>query len=112
MLQKQALLVTEFGSDPVFQHPWEARAFAMIVSLSEQGLFAWSEWVECLSERIAAAEQRGSEDGRCPSYSEHWVGAAEDLLIRKGITSFEQLRARRLGAWPIDVAHTDLRGPR
>ena len=29
---------------PVFNEPWEARAFALAVSLRDQGLFTWTEW--------------------------------------------------------------------
>ena len=27
----------------VFEEPWEAQAFALVLRLSEQGLFQWSE---------------------------------------------------------------------
>ncbi len=31
---------------PVFSEPWEAKAFAMVLRLHEQGLFSWAEWAE------------------------------------------------------------------
>ena len=30
---------------PVFNQPWEAKAFALAVHLSEAGCFTWPEWV-------------------------------------------------------------------
>ena len=29
---------------PVFAEPWQAQAFALTLSLHEQGLFTWPEW--------------------------------------------------------------------
>ncbi|MFM7571266.1 MAG: nitrile hydratase accessory protein [Betaproteobacteria bacterium] len=88
-----------------FQHPWEARAFAIVVKLAEAGCFTWAEWVSCLSEHIRASEQAANEGARLRGYPEQWVDAAEALLVRKGVTSAEQLRARRLAAWPVINQH-------
>ena len=41
--------------EPVFAEPWEAQAFALAVSLSERGVFTWSEWTEAVA---AAPEER------------------------------------------------------
>lgn len=95
----------EAGRSPQFQTPWEARAFAMVVQLSEAGCFSWPEWVGFLSKSIAEAARDEAADGRPRSYSEQWIAAAEALLIAKGITSSEQLLARRLACWPMNSAH-------
>lgn len=95
----------EAGESPQFQAPWEARAFAMVVKLSEAGLFTWSEWVGFLSRSIAESGAKEATDGRRRSYGEQWIAAAESLLIAKGVTSAEQLQARRLACWPIDPGH-------
>ena len=29
---------------PVFKEPWQTKAFAMAVTLSEAGLFSWQKW--------------------------------------------------------------------
>ena len=34
---------------PVFDQPWQAQAFAMVVKLFEAGHFTWNEWVDYLS---------------------------------------------------------------
>lgn len=93
------------GSTPAFSSPWEARAFAMVVRLSESGCFTWTEWVDCLSAHIRAAGDAARQGERNRSDAEIWVDAAEALLIEKGVTSAEQLRARRLASWPLDSAH-------
>lgn len=34
---------------PVFDKPWQAKAFSLIVHLHRAGLFPWSEWVRTFS---------------------------------------------------------------
>lgn len=65
----------------VFAEPWQASAFALVVSLHEKGLFGWAEWAATLAEVIAA--------DRCvdPDYYEQWLRALEIVLARKGIAS-------------------------
>jgi hypothetical protein len=36
---------------PVFNQPWEAKAFALAVRLSEAGHFTWPEWVRIFSQK-------------------------------------------------------------
>jgi hypothetical protein len=31
------------GNAPVFREPWQAHAFAMVLTLHERGLFTWRE---------------------------------------------------------------------
>jgi len=84
------------GDDPVFAEPWEARAFAMVVSLHERGFYTWAEWADALATRINAAQAAGDPDIG-DTYYHHWLGALEDLLARKGIGSAETARWR--DAW-------------
>jgi len=67
------------AESPVFNEPWEARAFAMTVALHERGLFTWPQWAEALSRQIARARAAGDEDlGN--TYYQHWLGALESLV--------------------------------
>lgn len=84
------------NEEPAFAEPWEARAFAMVVSLHERGLYTWAEWADALGARIKAAEAVGAPDSG-DSYYRHWLGALEDLLASKGIGSAETARWR--AAW-------------
>lgn len=84
--------------EAAFQSPWEAKAFALVVSLSEAGYFTWSEWVACFSRHVARAGQAQARGEVAKTYYEQWVDAAEELLVARQLTSREQLLARRLGA--------------
>ena len=77
-------------TDPVFNEPWEAQAFAMAVSLHEKGLFTWPEWAAALAREIAADQDR--------SYYESWLSALEKLVQAKQVMSEEE-RLDRVAAW-------------
>jgi nitrile hydratase accessory protein len=77
------------SEEPVFNEPWEAQAFAMVVKLHEHGLFTWNEWAETLSTEIKSAEK---------PYYEHWLAALEKIVEAKGLMS-NQERLDRVEAW-------------
>ena len=74
------------SGEMVFHDDWERRAFAMAVSLAEQGLFEWSEFQERLIESVAAAER---VDPQNPSrgYYESWLVSLERILEDKRLLS-------------------------
>ena len=85
------------GGEPVFREPWEAQAFAMAVSLHEQGLFSWSEWAQTLAAEISGAQrQRDTNVGN--TYYGHWLTALEKLVTVKAVSSAEEL-ARYQAGW-------------
>jgi nitrile hydratase accessory protein len=89
--------------EPVFQAPWEARAFAMTLALFEQGQYSWKEFQEILIDEIESSAASGEEGGdTSPAYYEHWLSAVEQLLRRKGVIISGQLetRASELSAAP------------
>jgi hypothetical protein len=43
------------NAGPVFAEPWQAQAFALAVTLSEQGHFTWKEWAAALAHELQAA---------------------------------------------------------
>jgi hypothetical protein len=43
---------------PVFNQPWEAKAFALAVRLSEASCFTWPEWVRIFSQEVLAQRPR------------------------------------------------------
>jgi nitrile hydratase accessory protein len=98
---------------PVFNEPWEAKAFALAVRLSEAGCFTWPEWVQIFSREIMAAQERGDPD-LGDTYYQHWLNALERICAAKGLVD-EADRRRRKAAWrraylntphgrPIDLA--------
>jgi nitrile hydratase accessory protein len=68
-----------------FAEPWQAQAFAMVVALSERGLFSWSAWTQALGAEIARAPQR--------PYYESWLAALEIVLEEKGVARRDELAA-------------------
>ena len=74
------------ASGPVFEEPWQAKAFAMTVKLHEQGLFGWDEWAATLSEEIKNAQSAGDPD-LGDTYYDHWLRALERLVLDKGVTN-------------------------
>ena len=85
------------GEEPVFRAPWQAHAFALAVSLHEQGLFTWSEWAAALGAQIARAKTMGDAD-LGDTYYEHWLAALESLVAAKGASTAGEL-ARFRDAW-------------
>jgi nitrile hydratase accessory protein len=82
---------------PVFNEPWEAKAFALAVSLSEAGYFTWSEWVTTFSQEIKSAQERGDPDlGK--TYYQHWLNALEQICAAKGFVGIED-RHKRKETW-------------
>jgi nitrile hydratase accessory protein len=92
-------------ADVAFAEPWEAKAFAIVVKLAEAGHFTWSEWVECFSKEVAAATAIEAANGRPKTYYEQWLDAAERMMIDKGVTSKEQLIARRFAIGAVGSTH-------
>jgi nitrile hydratase accessory protein len=85
------------GEAPVFAEPWQAQAFAMAVSLHQNGLFTWSEWAETLGAEIRKAVAAGDPDDGSTYYN-HWMATLERLVAEKGLTSAETLD-RYAQAW-------------
>jgi len=98
---------------PVFNQPWEAKAFAIAIRLSEAGLFTWPEWVRIFSREIKAAQERGDPD-LGDTYYQQWLSTLESICAAKGIVDWEDMRQRK-ASWrraylntphgqPIDLA--------
>ena len=68
----------------VFSEPWEAQAFAIVVTLFNNGYFTWVEWSDTLAETISGAEAEGGpSDGS--DYYVNWVTALEQILKHKNL---------------------------
>jgi nitrile hydratase accessory protein len=89
---------------PVFAEPWQAQAFAMAVTLSEQGHYTWKEWAAALAHQLQAAEKRGEPDDGS-RYYEHWLAALESLVSAKGLADPRTLHTRK-EAWAAAYRNT------
>jgi nitrile hydratase accessory protein len=82
---------------PVFREPWEAHAFAIVLTLHERGLFTWTEWAATLAAEIRRAQAAGDSDTG-ETYYRHWLAALERLVAEKEVTSSATLDRYR-DAW-------------
>jgi nitrile hydratase accessory protein len=89
---------------PVFAEPWQAQAFALAVTLSEQGYFTWKEWAATLAGELDAAARRGEPDDGS-HYYDHWLAALEHLVQAKALLEGAAL-AERKEAWADAYRHT------
>jgi nitrile hydratase accessory protein len=72
-----------------FAAPWQAQAFAMTLSLSERGVFSWSEWAAALAIAISRAPDQ--------EYYRQWLAALETLVTAKGVSTDLELDRYRRG---------------
>ena len=79
------------NGEPVFEAPWQSRAFGMVVGLHTAGLFAWDDFKTLLIEEVAAESAEPLEAGQ---YYHQWMKAFWRLLVAKG----DPLRNRHAGA--------------
>lgn len=79
------------GSELVFNSPWEAKAFAIVLALQQQGHYSWTEWAQALGGEIRAA---GDEDDGTGYYL-LWLSAAEKLIASKALVDESELLARK-----------------
>lgn len=81
-------LIDPQDQDLAFAEPWNARAFALVLALSERGLFTLKDFQAELIDKIGAHEKLGcicTEE----EYYTHWVEALTALLRRRGLLSYE-----------------------
>ena len=90
--------------EPVFAEAWQARAFALMMKLSEREHFTPKEWTRALARELEDAAHRGEADNGT-HYYEHWLAALEALVVEKGLTSTASLQERKT-AWRSAYLHT------
>jgi nitrile hydratase accessory protein len=87
-----ALAYPRKNGEPVFDAPWQSRAFGMVVGLHKAGLYPWDEFKALLIDEIAkdsCAAPAGSAE-----YYYQWMDAFSRLLVAKGILSSEEIDSR------------------
>lgn len=78
------------NGEPVFDEPWESRAFGMAVALCERGVYTWDEFRTQLIAEITEADARGSHFG----YYVRFLAALENLLMAKGICPVTEIESQ------------------
>jgi nitrile hydratase accessory protein len=74
----------------VFDAPWEGRAFGIAVALNEQAVYPWRSFRDALVERIAEDDAAA----RPTTYYERWLASLENLLLKQGLVTKEELDVR------------------
>ena len=82
---------TDANQDIVFNQPWEAKAFALVVHLFQQGHYTWAEWTEQIGAEIK--HSGSSDDGS--GYYLLWLAAAEKLVAAKALCAHAELHAQK-----------------
>jgi len=92
-------------TDRVFQEPWEAQAFALVVALNERGVFTWAEWTEA----VAAAPGHGSLERGLPAFERLVAarGLVADGALERYRHAWEHAAARTPHGTPIELGDTD-----
>lgn len=73
--------------DHVFSAPWEARAFAIALQLSESGHFTWDEFRDHLIAEVRASDRIRARDGTSDhgEYYDHFLHALERIIEERKI---------------------------
>jgi len=85
------------ATDPVFNEPWQAQAFAMAVSLQEQGIIMAAQWAEALGAQISATA-KPDDVSENDHYYHCWLAALEILVEQTGLIDRTE-RMDRQQAW-------------
>jgi nitrile hydratase accessory protein len=75
--------------DMVFQAPWQARAFAIVLTLAKRGNYEWEEFRQALISEISATPA-SAPDG----YYDQFLRALEKVLASKGIVGGAEIARR------------------
>jgi len=81
------------NGEPVFDAPWQSRAFGMVVGLHTAGEFPWQAFKDKLIAQVAAGALSDCPPDGSPYYYQ-WVAAFCQLLDESGIVRAEELDAR------------------
>lgn len=77
---------------PLFPLAWHARAFALIVAMVEGGKLDWNRFQPRLVAHLSDHEDESlSGDEITGHYFEHWLEAAEDILVAQGFLILEEI---------------------
>jgi nitrile hydratase accessory protein len=103
------------GVQAGFAEPWEARAFALALTLYQGGKFSWDEFRARLIAEIAQADamenhHADAESPRGPYY-ECWLSALEKLLREKTLLNLEEIERRAAAIAASPPAPTKAQSP-
>lgn len=83
------------SDEPAFEAPWQARAFAIAVSLTDRGSddgYPWEDFQRRLVEEIDI--DGDAVEGTEEVYYEQWLRGLERMLVEKDLVSPDELAGR------------------
>ena len=86
--QIPAELPANHDDERTFAAPWQARAFAVAVTMCQARYFTWDEFRQRLMAEIA------HDAGDHIEYYQHWLNALQKLLAEKGFVADRELEAK------------------
>ncbi len=92
MTVPDSLKVPGDAGGPVFQEPWQARAFALVVALCRDDHYEWDDFRKLLIAEIGVADGAGDREA---GYFSHWLAASEKLLAARGLVAEGELTGRK-----------------
>lgn len=81
-------------AEPVFDHPWQAQAFSMLVALNQAGHFAWKDWVTLFSGVIQDLPAL-AEESPADTYYRQWACALEKMVVSLGVVVEGEITERQ-----------------
>ena len=88
-----ALSYPRRNGEPVFDAPWQSRAFGMVVGLHTAGLYPWDDFKDLLIQEVAAGSCEAAPAGSADYYVQ-WMDAFSRLLVAKGILAPDEIAQR------------------
>ena len=90
--------MTDLPSDPweetpTFEAPWQARAFALAIALTDEDDLPWLEFQTRLVEEVDASPPDEGDDPESVYYRQ-WLAALERLLVERDLLDSGELRER------------------
>ena len=81
------------NGEPVFDAPWQSRAFGMVVGLHTSGLYPWDDFKTLLIDEIGHDESSSALPDSAAYYYQ-WMDAFARLLVARSILSEQEILER------------------
>lgn len=81
------------NGEPMFDAPWQSRAFGMVVNLHTRGLYPWDDFKQRLIEEVAAGDCAATP-AESSKYYDQWVEAFSRLLVDKQMLTQDEMTRR------------------
>jgi nitrile hydratase accessory protein len=88
-----ALAYPRSNGEPVFDAPWQSRAFGMVVDLHKSGRFPWDDFKQRLIAEINAGRP-AEVPAESSEYYYQWVEAFSRLVVETGLLQESEIAAR------------------